>query len=363
MGASSAGLIPFHTAVAAQTLNNVQIEVQTTNSSLTSYYLTVYNSTGYPVISSSSEYSSFGAMLPTGTYLFVVTATLHYSYYYPLTYATGSSGTAPPVAGGSATGSSVIYPAKYPPVEYGYALKEISGSTALTIQTSSITDVPMSSVTVHVSYANGTAASGAYVSASIVGSYYYYPASDWVMWGQTGPDGSVTLNVPSLPVEVYAYSSVLVNLPKQMTTFVTTVGGENVNVTAYWQPMYVYLEGYALVMPPQTSANITLHVQQPRYYVTPYGTGQTTPTYPSGTNTQEATTTGVITPTQPSGPTNQPQIIPPFGSSGATITTVTTSTPLFSSTTGLALVGITIVAALVAAVLGMMYISRKRLPK
>lgn len=361
LGLGSAGIFPIHTVAASQTLNNVQIEVQTTNSSLTSYYLTVYNSTGYPVISSSSEYSGFGAMLPSGTYLFVVTATLQYSYYYPATYANGpSSVTVSQGASGSSTGSAVIYPVKYPPVEYGYALKEISGAASFTIQTSSITDVSTSSVTVHVSYANGTAASSAYVYASIIGSYYYYPAADWVMWGQTGSDGSFTLKVPSLPVEVYSYTSVPVNLPKEATTYVTTIGGEKVNVTAYWQPMYVYLEGYALVMPPQSSANITLHVQQPRYYVTPYATGKTTPPYQSGTTVTMVTTTAPLIPIQPTGPTNQPQIIPPFGSAIQSVTTVTKSASLFDSSLGLALLGITVVAVLVAAIFGVMYLSRKR---
>ena len=357
------GLFPAHAAAAAQTLNNVQIQVQTTNSSLSSFYLTVYNSTGYPVASSSSAYPGFGAMLPSGSYLFVVTATLPYPYCCVETYAavSSSSGTAPPVANGSSSGSAVIYPVKYPPVEYGYAMKEITGADSFTIQTSSMADVPTSDVTVHVSYANGTAASGAYVSASIIGSYYYYPTANWVMWGQTGPDGSFTLKVPSLPVEVYAYTSIPVNLPKNLTTYVTTIGGEKVNVTAYWQPTYTYLEGYALIIPPQTSANITLHVQQPRYYVTPYATGQTTPPYLSGTAVQTVTTftTGAPQTKQPSGPTNQPQVIPPFGAIAVTATVVPTSVPWFGTASDLILLGITIVAVAVAA-FGMVLVLRRK---
>ena len=359
-----ASLFPAHAAAAAQTLDNVQIQVQTTNSSLTSFYLTVYNSTGYPVVSSSSAYPGFGAMLPSGSYLFVVTATLPYPYCCLETYDTGSSsGTVSPspATNGSSTGSAVIYPVKYPPVEYGYAMKEIAGADSFTIQTSAMADVPTSDVTVHVSYANGTAASGAYVSASIIGSYYYYPTANWVMWGQTGPDGSFTLKVPSLPLEVYAYTSIPVNLPKNLTTYVTTIGGEKVNVTAYWQPMYVYLEGYALIIPPQTSANITLHVQQPRYYVTPYGTGQTTPPYQSGTAIQTVTTvtTGAPQTKQPSGPTNQPQVIPPFGAIAVTTTVVSTSVPSFGTASDLILLGITVVAVAVAA-FGMVLVLRRK---
>lgn len=342
---------PVHeVAAASQPLNNVEIQVQQTNSSLTSYYLTVYNSSGYPVISSSSQYPGFGAMLPSAAYLFVVTATLQYPYCCPVTYATGSASSgsvSPPAATNeSSTGSSTVYPINYPPVEYGYAMKQISSATSFTIQTSSITNLATYDVTAHVSYANGTAASGAYVQASIVGSYYYLPTANWVMWGQTGSDGSFTLKVPSLPVEVYAYSSVFVNLPKSLTTYTTTMGGEMVNVTIYWQPTYVYLEGFALVLPPKATANITLHVQQPRYYVTPYSPGQPTPEIQS-VKTTTTVTAGGTQGNQPSGPTNQPQIIPPFSSE--TAISQSTSGSYFGSPSEQLLLAITIAAVVIAA--------------
>jgi hypothetical protein len=49
------------------------------------------------------------------------------------------------------------------------------------------------------------------------------------------------------------------------------VAGEEVNVTVYWQPMYVGLAGSALVVPPDDNASITLHAQQPNYWATPFG--------------------------------------------------------------------------------------------
>ena len=347
---SAQNLFSAQAATTPVTLNNVQIEVQTTNSSLTLYYLTVYNSTGYPVISSSSQYGGFGAMLPSGTYLFVVTATLQYSYCCPIAYATGSgstSGTAPASAftTASPSGSSVIYPITYPPVEYGYTMKEISSATSFTIQTSSMSTLPTSDIKVHVSYANGTAASNAYVSASIIGSYYYYPTSNWIMYGQTASDGTFTLKVPTLPVEVYAYSSVYVNVPKNLTTYTTTIGGEKVNVTVYWQPMYVYFEGYDLVLPPDTTSSITLHAQQQNYYITPYAKGEAIPSIQS-VQTTTVVTSGAIGQNQPSGPTNQPQIIPPF--SLGTTTQSTSGTPFGTSSEQL-LLGVTLVAVAVAA--------------
>ena len=224
-------------------------------------------------------------------------------------------------------------------------MKEISSATSFTIQTSSMSNVPTSDIKVHVSYANGTAASNAYVSASIIGSYYYYPTSNWIMYGQTASDGTFTLKVPTLPVEVYAYSSVYVNVPKNLTTYTTTIGGEKVNVTVYWQPMYVYFEGYDLILPPDTTSSITLHAQQQNYYVTPYAKGEAIPSIQS-VQTTTVVTSGAIGQNQPSGPTNQPQIIPPF--SLGTTTQSTSGTPFGTSSEQL-LLGVTLVAVAVAA--------------
>ena len=59
-GLGSAALVPAHAASSATTLNNVQVFVQTTNSNMTSYSLTAYNSSGYEVVSSTSNYPGFG---------------------------------------------------------------------------------------------------------------------------------------------------------------------------------------------------------------------------------------------------------------------------------------------------------------
>src|SRR3989442_1571537 len=122
-------------------------------------------------------------------------------------------------------------------------------------------DLPSSNVTITASYLNGTAASGASVSAYIVGEWYWWGNSNnrLVLWGQTDKTGKVDLIVPSVPVEVSAWAWLPVNLPSHQTTVQTTVGGEKVNVTVYWQPTYVGLAGSALIIPPKTGASITLH--------------------------------------------------------------------------------------------------------
>jgi len=60
------------------------------------------------------------------------------------------------------------------------------------------------------------------------------------------------------------------------------IGGEKVNVTVYWQPSSMGLAGDALIIPPTTSASITLHVQTPTYWATPYGAATGTALSSSG---------------------------------------------------------------------------------
>ena len=336
---AGAGLSFAH-AASTQTLNNVQIQVQTTAVNFTSYYLTVYNSSGYPIVTSSSEYPGFGAMLPSGTFLFVVTANQPNYCNCCAPYATGASqgsstSGAPSGTVSSSGPASIVCPMiVFPSEEYGYALKQISGPTSLTIQTSPLSGVPTSKVGVHVSYFNGTAASGVYVSASLIGGSYYYggPKTNWIMSGQTGSDGSFTLVVPSLPVEVNAYISVPVNIPKSITTYQTNIGGQEINVTVYWQPTYVYLEGSALVIPPQTSASITLHVQQP-YAIPLLAQGGVAPAPLGAPNAQGAVNSSVTQVTQTSGTVTQPQTISPFiadASSTQTVATQSVAAPAVS---------------------------------
>ena len=82
------------------------------------------------------------------------------------------------------------------------------------------------------------------------------------MYSQTNSQGIATLTVPQAPIQVSSSLSVPVNLPKTVSTMPVTIGGQTVNVTVYWQPMYVYLSGSALIIPPQTSATVTLLYQQ-----------------------------------------------------------------------------------------------------
>src|SRR5208283_5468496 len=95
-GLGSAALVPAHAASSSATLNNVQVLVQTTNGNMTSYSLTAYNSSGYEVVSSTSNYPGFGLELPNGTYLITVTASQEGSYYYPIAYSSGGAPTTGP---------------------------------------------------------------------------------------------------------------------------------------------------------------------------------------------------------------------------------------------------------------------------
>jgi hypothetical protein len=130
-------------------------------------------------------------------------------------------------------------------------------------------------VSVKVSFVNGTAAAGAWVSASVVGQWYYWWGQDSgvVMSAQTDNNGLATLVIPVAPAVITAWDWVPVNLPKNETTAVVNVGGENVNVTVYWQPTYVGLSASTLLIPPANSANLTLKYQQPTYWYLPMGVG------------------------------------------------------------------------------------------
>jgi disulfide bond formation protein DsbB len=77
------------------------------------------------------------------------------------------------------------------------------------------------------------------------------------------------------------------------STVQTTIGGQTVNVTVYWQPTYIGLSGSGLLLPPQNSISITLHYQQPDYWVMPGGVM-------SKNAYSGATSTGTIA-NQPSG--------------------------------------------------------------
>jgi hypothetical protein len=267
--AAASGLI-ISGVHAAQALNNVQIFVQPQNSSDDYFILSVYNSSGQLVVQSNSQFPAFGAELPSDTYLFTVVAEQpgYYPPPVPLGMKTGAGQVGAPVA------SQIPVPIYYTgAVEYGYVVEHITGDATIQLQTQNVSTISTTDVNVQVNYKNGTGASGAEVYASVVGGWYWWGDStkNLKMWAQTDDSGKAVLTVPSLPVEITAWAWVPVDLPKNTTTVQVTVGGEPVNVTVYWEPTYVGLAGSALVIPPQSSVTITLHIQQPNYW---YEVGQ-----------------------------------------------------------------------------------------
>jgi hypothetical protein len=161
----------------------------------------------------------------------------------------------------------------YPQAEYGYSVQQVSGPTTIAISTQPVVKFPTTTITVHVHYTNGTAAAGTSLYASVLGGVWYWAdgATPLSMSGVTGTDGTAKLTVPAVPVEVTAWNWIPVNLPKSTSTEVVTIGGEKVNVTVNWEPSYVGLAGSVLIVPPQTSGSITLHLQQQSYWATPQG--------------------------------------------------------------------------------------------
>jgi len=254
----------------AASYDNVQVFVQTASSLPDYFTVSAFNMSGYLVASSQTQYPAASFELPNGQFIFTVTAdqSSDQIYYVP----------SPAVGGSVAQGNLAMPYYEAPVVEYGYAVQQVSGSTTFTISTQNVTSFPTTMLTIKVVYANGTVAEGATVSASVVGSWYYWGyESNAVMWNTTQADGTATLVTPEAPVQVDAWSWIPVNLPNNLTTVPVIVAGEEVNVTVYWQPTYVGLAGSALIVPSQTSASITLNVQQPNYWVSPYG-AQATPT-------------------------------------------------------------------------------------
>jgi len=254
----------------AASYNNVQVFVQTASSLPDYFTVSAFNISGYMVASSQTQYPAASFELPDGQYIFTVTAdqSSNQIYYTP----------SPAVGANVAQGNLAMPYYEAPVVEYGYVIQQVSGSTTFTISTQNVTSFPTTTLTIEVVYANGTAAEGATVSASVVGSWYYWGYEpNAVMWNTTQADGTATLVTPQAPVQIDAWNWIPVNLPNNLTTVPVIVAGEEVNVTVYWQPTYVGLAGSALIVPPQTSAPITLHVQQPNYWVMPYG-AQAAPT-------------------------------------------------------------------------------------
>ena len=246
-------------SAAGQSYNNVQVFITTQNVDDNSFLISAYNSTGGLAATSQSEYPALSLELPSGKYLLSVVASQPYKYGPPVPLTAAQSS------------SSIIYPISSSPSEYGYSLFQVSNSNTVDITTTPISDLKTTQISLHVNYLNGTAASDASVGASIVGGWYWIYENKLVLSNRTDNNGVATLTVPSVPVEVTAWKWVPINLPNNETTTQVSVGGEMVNVSVYWQPTYVGLAGEALIIPPQTSADIVLHSQQPTYWVMSYG--------------------------------------------------------------------------------------------
>jgi hypothetical protein len=262
-------------ASAVSGYNDVQVSVTTSAQLRYSYTYNAYNLTGSLVATYQSSLPAAAFELPSGEYLFTVSAvappTVTCYECLPMTGAGQGGANASGPTGGVAVPPITVY--RQQASEYGYAIVEVTSSQTVSVATKNVTEFPTTPVAVSVRYVNGTAAAGASVSASIVGQWYYWwgQASAVTMYAQAGQDGVAHLVLPSAPAVVTAWSWVPVYLPTSQTTIVKNIGGEDVNVTVYWEPTYVGLSGSQLVVPPATSANITLRYQQPDYWVMPAG--------------------------------------------------------------------------------------------
>ncbi|MGD1055142.1 MAG: hypothetical protein ABR867_03565 [Nitrososphaerales archaeon] len=264
--------------VHATSFNVVQIFVSTSTNLQYNYLLTAYNLTGNQVATYQSSFPAAAFELPAGSYLFTVSALREGYYPCPMCgiYANGSTTR-------SSNGNETKSPSDNTTVspvfmiqsasEYGYAVETVSGPVTFTIQTQNVTLLPTGPVTVRVTFANGTAAAGAYVSASIIGQDYYWwsPNSSLVMSNQTNNLGIAHLILPQAPAVISAWDWVPVNSPVSNNTVPAYVGGQKINVTIYWEPTYVGLSASTIVIPPNNNVNLTLHYQQPKYWVMPMG--------------------------------------------------------------------------------------------
>ncbi|MGD0396161.1 MAG: hypothetical protein ABSB26_04540 [Nitrososphaerales archaeon] len=266
--------------VHAASFNDVQIFVSTSASLQYNYYLSAYNLTGNQVATYQSSFPAAAFELPAGSYLFTVSALREGYPSCPMC--------AQPASGGSQSGSTTAMPVFLirSASEYGYAVETVSGPVTFTIQTQNVTLLPTSPVTVKVTFANGTVAVGADVSASIIGQDYYWwnSGSSVVMSNQTNNLGIAHLVLPQEPAVITAWDWVPVNRTADNSTVPAKIGGQTINVTLYWQTTYVGLSASAVVIPPDNSVNMTLHYQQPENWVMPMGVETSTANSSPGSN-------------------------------------------------------------------------------
>jgi len=247
------GIATSGLASASVQLNNVQVFVQTSEPLADyQYVVTAYNTTGSLVAYSQSDYGAAGLELPTGGYL--ITASAYQDQVY------SPCGVCVGVPLDSAVVSLPYQPAPAQG-EYGYSFLQVTGPTTITIDTLNATATSSTEVSVTAEFVNGTYVQGASVSASVVGGQIPFSLG-LTMSNTTGHDGTATLTVPRAPVEINVYDTVPINLQQSETTITTTVGGQKINVTVTWSPAYVELSGSALIIPPESNANVTLRYQQ-----------------------------------------------------------------------------------------------------
>ncbi len=352
------------------TLNAVQLSIQTSNlTAVSSYDLVAYNSTGTPVASYTGQYPQVTLELPSGTYLFAATANGPEPSQSPVccVCAQSGAGIAPPSSAlktnsGPSTSSDIALPCfnGNPPMEYGYSLAHVTGSASLTIATEAPSSIPTADVSVSVSFKNGTAVSGADVSANIVGTDSSWgDNSNLSLYAQTAANGVARLVVPAVPLTVTASDSVQVNLTQSQTTVQVNVGGQPVNVTLYYSPNYVYLSASALLLPPQTSLSmgLTAQTQSPPIL---YAAGSSSSTAsPNSSQAQPGAQGGAVAATNGASSTAaQIAAIPPIPAYALGSQTSNKSASNISGVTLLALGTIAIAGAL-AAVVGIA-ISRAR---
>jgi hypothetical protein len=248
--------------------DNVQINIQTSSSMPSGYYtVSAFNMTGYQESSVQTYYPAASFELPNGQYIFTVTAENQTNSIYAVPLASGATSSSG--SGASTPGAPLpIYVA--PAVEYGYSVQQVSSSETITITTQNVSSFPTNTLTIQVLYANGTAAAGASVSASTIGSSYYWGYEpNVVTWTTTDSNGYATLVTPTAPEQINAWSWLPLNLTGVASPQVI-IAGEPVNVSGPMIPAYLGLAGSTLIIPPQTTATITMQTQQQNYWVTPY---------------------------------------------------------------------------------------------
>lgn len=264
--------------------SNVQISIQTTSSMPAGYYtVTAFNMTGYQESSVQTYYPAASFELPNGQYIFTVTAENQTNSIYPVPLASGAASS----SGSGATSTGTVSPPSLPvyvapAVEYGYSVQQISTSGTITITTQNVSTFPTTTLTILVLYANGTAASGASVSASTIGSSYYWGYEpNVVTWTTTNSNGYATLVTPTAPEQINAWSWLPLNFTG-VAVPPAIIAGEPVNTSGPMIPAYLGLAGSTMIVPPQTTATITLYTQQQNYWVTPYAATTTPETGSTG---------------------------------------------------------------------------------